>query len=330
MSKTRAFSLLMTILALLLAGCGDNSSSTANTPASGETVSLADFPQADGKKTLNEIQQEVGAKQDANLLPAANDFVRGRENRLPFGLFTENRAPIWGPTVIYYATSSTAPAVGPFKAPAHTFNVPAKYQSSTSKADIDTVGNGFYAATIPAVKNAKKLGVLALTKTASGYEAAAVAVPLAITDPAPAPGEKVPAIETPTGTTAAELDAIDTRDPHDDMHRVSLKDALEQKKPIVLVFATPKLCASRVCAPVTDIAEWVHHENGDGVIFIHNEIYNDNDINKGYRSQVKDFGLTSEPFTFVIGADGRVVSQLQGPFDEGELQAAIAEAKRKG
>lgn len=328
MSNTRAISLVLTIFALLLAGCGDNTETAANTPAAAKNVNLSDFPKADGKKTLSELQEEVSAKQDANILPAANNFVQGRANRLPFGLFTQDRSPIWGPTVMYYATSSTAPAVGPFKVGAHTFAVPPKYQSTTSKADINTVGNGFYTTTIPTVENAEKLGVLTLTKTAAGFEAAAIALPLADRDATYAPGQEVPPIDTPTGTTTAQLDAIDTREPHDDMHQVSLKDALKEKKPIVLLFSTPKLCASRVCAPVTDIAEWVHHEDGDGVIFIHNEIYNDNDINKGYRPQVKAFGLTSEPFAFIIGADGRVSSQLQGPFDEAELQAAIAKAKK--
>lgn len=327
--------MLATLVALALAagvfaGCGSSSSdnATANTPAAAEQVNLADFPKADGKLTLNELQKQVNAQQNGNLLPAANDFVAGRENRLPFGLFRENREAIWGPTALYYATSSDAPAVGPIAAPAHSFQVPAEYRSSTTAADSSSVGNGYYAGMLPAIKGVKKIGVLALTKTAGGFEAAAIAIPLQARDSTVAPGEKVPAIDTPTGSTQAELDAIDTRDPHDDMHAVSLKDALKQKKPIVLVFSTPKLCASRVCAPVTDIAEWVHHEEGDGVIFIHNEIYNDNDLNKGYRPQVREFTLTSEPFTFVIGADGRVVEQLQGPFDEGELKAAIAKAKK--
>jgi hypothetical protein len=312
-------------LALLLTGCGsdEKSATGADTPTAGMKVDLADFPRADGKMTLNEIQQKVGAKQDSNLLPAANNFVRGQANRIPFGLFKENRETIWGPTALYYATSSTAPAVGPFAAPAHNFEIPEQYRSSTTAADADSIGNGYYAGTLPPIRNAKKIGLLALTKTEGGYQAAAVAVPLAATDPTYAPGEAVPAIETPTGTTPEELDAIDTRDPHDDMHKISLKDALAEHKPTVLVFATPKLCSSRVCAPVTDIAEWVHHEYGDGIVFIHNEIYNENDLNKGFRPQVKAFKLPSEPYTFIIGADGKVSSVLQGPFDEGELKSAI-------
>lgn len=330
MSKTRISILLLALVAFALAGCGSNPTDkrgTANTPAAAENVDLSEFPKTDGKKTLQDIQREVGALQDATLLPAANDFVSGRVNRLPFGLFDADRKPIWGPTAMYFATSSGAPAEGPVNVQARPFTVPVKFQSETSKADINAIGNGFYTTTLPAVKDFKKLGVLTLTRTGDDFQAAAIAMPLAPRDPAVAPGEKAPAVETPTGTTVEELEKIDTRDPYDDMHSISFDDALKKKKPIVLVFATPKLCASRVCAPIADVAETVHHDTGNEAIFIHNEIYNENDLNKGYRKQVRQFGLTSEPFTFVIGADGRVVEQLQGPFDTAELRAAIAKAQ---
>ena len=48
------------------------------------------------------------------------------------------------------------------------------------------------------------------------------------------------------------------------------------KKPVVLLFATPALCQSRVCGPVTDAAEQVKQEFGDRVAFIHQEVYNNN------------------------------------------------------
>lgn len=322
-----AAALLTAILALTLSGCGE-SAEEAKGPAAATQVNLSDFPETDGRATLRDLQRAVKAKQNVDMLPAANDFVRGRENRLPFGLFRSDRRALWGPTAIYYATSSGAPAVGPFPAPAHPLEVQPRFRSATSRADSGAVGNGYYAVTLPPVDRAAKIGVLALTKTPSGFEAAAVALPLSRKDPTVAPGEPVPAIDTPTGTGTSELDAICTREPHDDMHRISLKDALKLKKPIVLVFSTPKLCASRVCAPVTDIAEEVRAATGDDVIFIHNEIYKDNDLAKGTRPQVSRFGIPGEPFTFVIDAAGRVAAQLQGPFDQGELKAAIAKAKK--
>jgi FtsP/CotA-like multicopper oxidase with cupredoxin domain len=229
---------------------------------------------------------------------------------------------------MYVSTGTDAPAKGPFPVTAHGFSVPPQFQSETSKSDLQTIGNGYYTTTLPADESTKKANMLTLTKVGDGFQAAAVGLTLAKTDPSVAPGERVPAIDTPTAESVdGNLEEIDTRIPTDDMHEISLKDALRKKKPIVLMFATPKLCASRVCGPVVDVAETVHHELGGDVIFIHNEIYKDNDLNKGYRPQVEAFGLTSEPFTFVIGSDGRVVEQLQGPFDQAELNAAIKKAQ---
>ncbi len=64
------------------------------------------------------------------------------------------------------------------------------------------------------------------------------------------------------------------------MHDVDLADVVG-KKPVVLLFATPALCVSRVCGPVVDIAEQVKSEVGDDVAFIHMEIFTDNDPNQG-------------------------------------------------
>jgi hypothetical protein len=110
------------------------------------------------------------------------------------------------------------------------------------------------------------------------------------------------------------------------MHNVDLVDALRRHRPVVLLFATPALCESRVCGPVTDIAEEVKSEYGDRADFIHMEIYKDNDPNKGYRPQVKRWGLRAEPFLFTINRRGVVVSRIQGAFSASELKAAVRKA----
>lgn len=320
--------LFFVLLAVAAAGCGSDDSATSDsTIADANQVVKSDFPTTDGKKTVADLQREVNAGQDGSVLPAANDFVVGRENRFPFGIFSADRKPIWGPTMMYVSAGTDAPAKGPFPVTAHGFDVPPEFRSETAKADITAIGNGYYTAMVPAQKN-RRANLLFLTKVGDGFQASAAGLTLEKDDPVPAPGEEVPAIDTPTlDDVDGDASKIDTRVPPDDMHEISLNDALKEDKPIVLIFATPKLCASRVCAPNVDVAEAVHHELGGDVIFIHNEIYNDNDINKGYRPQVKAFNLPSEPFTFVIGRDGKVVEQLQGPFDQAELIAAIKKAQ---
>ncbi|MGH2906437.1 MAG: hypothetical protein ACRDKI_06665 [Solirubrobacterales bacterium] len=334
MTKGGTICWLAILLTAALVGCGGDSSDTAKS-ASGvaaitaaNNVNVADFPKTDGKKTFADIQREAKAQQDGNLLPAANDFVAGRDNRLPFGIFDIDTKPIWGPTVLYLSGGTNSPAQGPYPVTAHDLDVPAQFRSKTSAGDYGRIGNGFYSVNFHAPKGTEKLNALTLTKDGSQTEAAATGLVLRPKDPAPEPGEKAPAIETPTlASVNGDVSKIDTRQPPDKMHDVSLKDALKQHKPIVLIFATPALCASRVCGPVVDVASEVQAKEGKNVIFIHNEIYKDNDINAGYRPQVSAYGLTSEPFTFVIGPNGKVVAQLQGPFVAEELEKAIEKAK---
>ena len=91
-----------------------------------------------------------------------------------------------------------------------------------------------------------------------------------------------------SGATSSK---IETRVPPDTMHDVDLADALDRHRPIVLLFATPALCQSRICGPVTDVTEQVKSEFDDDADFIHMEIYNDNDLNKGPRPQFRAWHL---------------------------------------
>ncbi len=73
---------------------------------------------------------------------------------------------------------------------------------------------------------------------------------------------------------AGEVAKIDTRVPPDDMHEVSFRDVLGER-PVALLFATPALCASRTCGPVTDLATQLEHTYGERMTFIHQEVYVD-------------------------------------------------------
>ncbi len=99
------------------------------------------------------------------------------------------------------------------------------------------------------------------------------------------------------------------------------------KKPVVLLFATPALCQSRTCGPVVDIAEQVRAENGKGVTFIQQEIFQDNDPGKPYRQQVLAWRLPTEPWAFVIDRRGRIAARFEGVFSVGELARAVERVK---
>jgi hypothetical protein len=110
------------------------------------------------------------------------------------------------------------------------------------------------------------------------------------------------------------------------MHDVDYADAIG-KRPIVLLFATPALCQSRVCGPVVDIAEQVRHARPkDDVAWIHMEIYNNNKLVDGYRSQFLRFHLPGEPWLFAINRQGKIAASIEGAYSASELEKAIAAA----
>jgi hypothetical protein len=111
------------------------------------------------------------------------------------------------------------------------------------------------------------------------------------------------------------------------MHKEDLAGALGHK-PVVLLFATPQLCQSRVCGPVVDEAEQVEQKLGDGVTFIHMEIYRNNNPNDGVRPQVKEFRLPSEPWLFVIDRRGVIRTRIEGAWSVPELEQAVRQVVR--
>jgi hypothetical protein len=139
----------------------------------------------------------------------------------------------------------------------------------------------------------------------------------------PQVGQKAPLIHTPTPEdVGGDLSRITTRIPPDTQNKVDYADVLG-KEPIVLLFATPQFCQSRVCGPVVDVAEQVKQLYGDKAAFIHMEIYNDNDPSKHVRPQVRAFHLPSEPWLFAIGRDGRIEAVIEGAFGVEELTRVV-------
>jgi hypothetical protein len=59
------------------------------------------------------------------------------------------------------------------------------------------------------------------------------------------------------------------------------------------------------------------------VRFIHVEVFRDNDPAKGYNRWMRQWGLRSEPWTFLVGRDGRVKAKFEGSVSAAELTAAI-------
>ena len=144
---------------------------------------------------------------------------------------------------------------------------------------------------------------------------------------APGVGERVPATQNPTIHDVASFAEVSSRAVQDDMHELSVAQALEGGKPFVVVFASPAFCVSAMCGPVTDTIAAVHDRFRGRADFIHIEPWDldaARDEGRLVPSPVMDeWRLPTEPWTFVVGADGRVVKRFEGLVTGDEVAAAL-------
>lgn len=318
-SKTISATAALLAIALI-AGCGGSDDGTGSRSQSAPAA--AAFPPANGK-TLRQVIESANGQSPNVVSPAAANFYVGT-NRFPFGVFTAGREQITDAQVAIYAAPGRGvdgPAIGPFPARIEDLTTEAAFRAKTTSDDPDAAQVA-YVADIPLDKPGP-WAFAALIKTGDGFQYSLLPTPNPVGDyPIPRVGERAPAIHTPTAGEVADIAEIDTRVPPDDMHADDLADVLG-RQPAVLLFATPALCQSRVCGPVTDIAQQVKQEYGDRVAFIHQEVYRENDISKGPRPQMQAYDLPTEPWCFVIDRSGKVSAVFEGPFSVQELEAAV-------
>ena len=142
----------------------------------------------------------------------------------------------------------------------------------------------------------------------------------------PAVGARAPDSNTPTlASTHGKLGPL-TTSPHPDrgLYTRSVAHELAAHRPFVVTFATPKFCTSRTCGPVVDVVSYVRKRLARSDIgFIHVEVYDHNDPSRGYNRWMKQWGLQSEPWVFLVGRDGRIKAKFEGSLSAGELRAAI-------
>jgi hypothetical protein len=302
--------------ALFLLACGsDDSDEQTSAPA----PSAADFPDPNGR-TTEELYASVTPTDDIVVSPTGQVFREG-QNRFGFGVFTAGREQITDAQVAIYAGPTDGPAQGPYPARIESLATEPEFTAQSTSGDPDAA-KVVYVSEIE-LDRPGEWRLVALIRDGENYES--VRVPSIVADPkpkVPLPGDPAPRIHTPTADDVGNLDEIDTRDPHDTMHETDFADVVG-KKPIVLLFATPLLCQSRVCGPVVDVAEQLKAEYGDEAEFIHMEVFENNEIEEGERPQVAAYNLPTEPWLYVIDSEGKVSTAIEGAFSVPELERAV-------
>jgi hypothetical protein len=351
MPRRHATSALACLLAAasLAAGCGggsDSSTSSDGTASSRPAPPKSAFPKAEGR-TLGEIVKAADSHAELVVSPAALAFYKG-VNRYPFGVFEPDRTQVGDAEVALYVArvpkaepgaagagekgavarareeALEQPATGPYPAKIESIATKPAFRAQTTTADPD-------AATVVYSTDLDFSGdgewrIAALIKQGDEYAATLLpSVTVGEFKRVPKVGQRAPSIHTPTaGDAGGDLSKVTTRIPPDTQNEVDYADALG-REPIVLLFATPQFCQSRVCGPVVDVAEQVKEQYGDQAAFIHMEIYDDNDPDKGPRPQVQAFDLPSEPWLFAIDRHGVIREEIEGAFGVDLLTEVVRE-----
>jgi hypothetical protein len=147
----------------------------------------------------------------------------------------------------------------------------------------------------------------------------------------PGVGQPAPATHNPTVRDVADVETIDSGRPPDDMHQLSIADAIAQHRPTLIVFATPAFCTSNTCGPEVKVIQSLEPAYRDRLAFIHVEIYRDfkpDPSKKQLAQTVIDWRLQTEPWIFLIDSKGIIQARFEGPTATDEVQAAIDQLLR--
>ncbi len=317
----------LALCALLLAACGGSDEDRSGT-APVTDFAAPERPVAGTGPSLNSL---LGLPADSTqidtpdvIVASGNDYAAGKAMRLPVGLLHKDGTQFLaddGKIQIYIGADGTSGTAGPFEA---TY-VPIEGPGITlGPEDI----KGVYVAQIT-VPNAGGY-YMAATYTIDGKESSASgSISIAEAEASPPVGADALPSDTPTvKSSGGDFALLTTADPPDKtLLEYSIAESIEAKQPFVAVFATPKFCASRLCGPTVKIAEAVQRNmKATPMRFIHVEIYRDNDPNAGPNAWVQQWALPSEPWVFVVGADGKIRSKFEGAVGLDELEQAARAA----
>jgi hypothetical protein len=157
------------------------------------------------------------------------------------------------------------------------------------------------------------------------------------------PGEAAPSPDTPTaGDVGGDLTQLSTDDdPEPAFYERSVADVRAAGEPFVLAFATPKFCATQACGPTLDRLKPVAADYPT-VTFINVEPYqlqlqegqlqpvlDANGLLQAVPS-VREFGLLTEPYIFLVAGDGTITASFEAVVGEPELRNALDELTGAG
>ena len=158
------------------------------------------------------------------------------------------------------------------------------------------------------------------------------AFPVKETSDTPAIGDPAPPSVTPKASDVADLSHITTAgEPDPALYALSIREAVAEAKPFVVLFATPAYCVSFTCGPQVQELSALREKLAGRANFIHVEVFKDPHLIEGGRptgglvDSVGEWGLPTEPWTFVVDGEGIVRAKFEQYTPPSVIEDALLE-----
>ncbi len=154
---------------------------------------------------------------------------------------------------------------------------------------------------------------------------------------APIIGDPAPVTGNLTLSQEPNILRISTdQEPDLSYYELTIAEALDNERPLVVVFATPAFCTTRFCGPVVDNVKEISPRYAGRVDFIHIEpfaldeegllITVEGPAGGAERVPVQavlDWGLQTEPWIFIVDGSGIIADRFEGSASPEELRDAL-------
>jgi hypothetical protein len=147
----------------------------------------------------------------------------------------------------------------------------------------------------------------------------------------PAIGAPAPKSNNRTSADVSSLEELTSdTDPDPELYEMTVAQALKTGQPLLVTFATPAFCTSATCGPQVDVIKALKETYRDRINVIHIEVYeNPHEIkgdltNARLSPEIEEWGLPTEPWTFIVDGLGRIVAKFEAFSSYEEMDEVLA------
>jgi len=147
-------------------------------------------------------------------------------------------------------------------------------------------------------------------------------------------GDPAPRTEQVLVSDVDDIREIDSSEnPIREQHDMTVADAVTSGLPTVIAIATPAFCESQICGPTKAFFDDLHSEFKDVANFVHVEPFQVQAVRDGECATLFDcrtgiideWRLQSEPWVFIVDADGNIATKFDGLVTFEEMADALEE-----